>query len=166
MCRSLRWLAGATFGNWPAQPYHFVFFEHWQTDVIGHRGDLAAAIANFQRFDGFLAGLLAAADLNETLIIVSSDHGNVEDCSHGKHTENPVLTLLLGAQRQQAATHLRDLTDFAPLISLRFSPIINKSKYGLPTARTALDREHAVSLPHLPLPSPSHDFLIRLLLTL
>lgn len=99
-----------------AQPYHFLFFEHWQTDVLGHSRNLAAAVENFQRVDGFLAGLLAAADLNETLIIVSSDHGNVEDCSHGKHTENPVLTLLLGAQRHQAATHLRNLTDFAPLI--------------------------------------------------
>lgn len=99
-----------------AQPYHFIFFEHWQTDVLGHSGDLAAAIANFQQFDSFLAGLMAAADLSETLIIVSSDHGNVEDCSHGKHTENPVLTLLLGAHRQQAATHLHALTDFVPLI--------------------------------------------------
>jgi len=99
-----------------AQPYHFVFFEHWQTDVLGHGANLDAAIKNFQRFDGFLAGLLAAADLNETLIIVSSDHGNVEDCSHGKHTENAVPTLLFGAQRQPAAAHLNALTDFAALI--------------------------------------------------
>lgn len=99
-----------------AQPYHFVFFEHWQTDVLGHGADLDAAIKNFQRFDGFLAGLLIAADLSQTLIIVSSDHGNVEDCSHGKHTKNPVLTLLLGAGRQQAAAHLHDLTDFFLLI--------------------------------------------------
>lgn len=99
-----------------AQPYHFVFFEHWQTDVLGHGGDLAAAIANFQQVDRFLTGLLAAANLAETLIIVSSDHGNVEDCSHGKHTENPVLTLLLGAHRHQAAVNLHSLTDFVPLI--------------------------------------------------
>jgi hypothetical protein len=69
-----------------AQPYDFVFYEHWYTDVLGHAGDLAAAVANFQRFDGFLAGLLVAADLEHTLIIIGSDHGNVEDCSHGKHT--------------------------------------------------------------------------------
>jgi len=99
-----------------AQPYHFLFFEHWQTDLLGHRSDLPAAIRNFQRFDSFLAGLLAAADLDQTLIIVSSDHGNVEDCSHGKHTENPVLTLLLGAERQNAAAGLHALTNFVPLI--------------------------------------------------
>lgn len=99
-----------------AQPYHFVFFEHWQTDLLGHGAELYAAVKNFQRFDGFLAGLLAAADLDQTLIIVSSDHGNVEDCSHGKHTENLVLTLVLGAARQAVAAQVHSLTDFAPLI--------------------------------------------------
>lgn len=99
-----------------AQPYHFVFFEHWQTDVLGHRADLAGAVANFQRFDGFLAGLLAAADLANTLIIIGSDHGNIEDCSHGKHTDNPALTLLLGAERTHYAGHIRALTDFAAVI--------------------------------------------------
>ncbi len=99
-----------------AHAYPFVFFEHWQTDVLGHGAELDAAIENFQRFDGFLAGLLAAADLDETLIMVSSDHGNVEDCSHGKHTENAVPTLLLGANRQHAAARIGAITDFAALI--------------------------------------------------
>ncbi|MCC6458512.1 MAG: hypothetical protein IT328_26425 [Caldilineaceae bacterium] len=99
-----------------AHPYDFLFFEHWYSDELGHRQDLAGAIANFTVFDGFLGGLLAAADLEETLIIVASDHGNVEDCSHGKHTENPALTLVLGAERHAAAARIRDLTDFAPVV--------------------------------------------------
>jgi 2,3-bisphosphoglycerate-independent phosphoglycerate mutase len=99
-----------------AQGYDFLFFEHWYTDVLGHAGDLAGAIANFQRFDRFLTGLLAAADLAETLIIVGSDHGNIEDCSHGKHTQNPALTLLIGAERRQLAGQIQQLTDFVPVI--------------------------------------------------
>lgn len=99
-----------------AQPYDFVFFEHWMTDVLGHNQDLAGAVADLQVFDGFLAGLLAAADLDNTLIVVTSDHGNVEDCSHGKHTENPALTLLLGAGRRAAAPRIAALTDFAPVV--------------------------------------------------
>ena len=50
----------------------------------------------------FLPACSAAADLEHTLIIVSSDHGNVEDCSHGKHTEKPSFTLLAGAERRRA----------------------------------------------------------------
>jgi 2,3-bisphosphoglycerate-independent phosphoglycerate mutase len=99
-----------------AQAYDFLFYEHWYTDVLGHAGNLAGAVANFQRFDRFLGGLLEVVDLERTLIIITSDHGNVEDCSHGKHTENPALTLLLGAQRKEFAGEIHGLTDFVPVI--------------------------------------------------
>lgn len=99
-----------------AQPHHFTFFEHWMTDLLGHRQQHAQAVSILQRFDGFLAGLLEVADLAQTLIIVSSDHGNVEDCSHGKHTENPALTLLLGAERQTYAGWVHGIDDFAAVI--------------------------------------------------
>jgi 2,3-bisphosphoglycerate-independent phosphoglycerate mutase len=99
-----------------AQPYDFVFFEHWQTDVFGHERALDEAIAMIQRFDGFLGGLIATADLEHTLIIVGSDHGNVEDCSHGKHTENAALTLVIGAQHRRYANSIASLTDFVPAI--------------------------------------------------
>ncbi len=99
-----------------AQPYRFVFFEHWLTDYLGHHRNHPAAVDNFEIFDGFLGGLLAAADLDQTLIIVSSDHGNVEDCTHRKHSENPALTLLIGAGRERVAGRVRRLDDFAPSI--------------------------------------------------
>ena len=99
-----------------AQPYDFLFFEHWYSDELGHHQDMAGAIANFTVFDGFLRGLLDAADLDHTMIIVASDHGNVEDCSHSKHTENPALTLILGDERQKAAARIGALYDFAPVI--------------------------------------------------
>ncbi|HAJ36580.1 MAG TPA: peptidase [Chloroflexi bacterium] len=100
-----------------SQPHDFVFFEVWMTDVLGHARNRDGAVAFLARFDGFLAGLLAVADLTQTLIIVASDHGNVEDCRHGKHTTNPALTLLLGADRQRYAAQIVDLTSFAPVIT-------------------------------------------------
>jgi phosphopentomutase len=106
-------------GEWiahHARQHHLLFFEHWLTDVIGHNSDLEAAVANFQVIDGVLAGLFEAVDWRNTLLIVTSDHGNVEDCSHGKHTENPVLTLLAGVQRQQAAERIHSLADFVPVV--------------------------------------------------
>ncbi len=87
------------------------------TDVLGHARNRDEAVRFLTRFDGFLAGLLAVADLTQTLIIVTSDHGNVEDCRHGKHTTNQVLTLLLGADRQHYAAQVTDLTDFVPVIN-------------------------------------------------
>lgn len=99
-----------------AQPYDFVFFEHWLTDVLGHEGALAAATTNLRRFDSFLGGLVAAADMENTLIIVAGDHGNVEDCRHGKHTTNPALALLIGSAREQYAKEIHALTDFVGVV--------------------------------------------------
>jgi hypothetical protein len=100
-----------------AEDAHFSFFEHWLTDVLGHERALNRAVENFVLFDQVLAGLLEVADMKDTLVIITSDHGNVEDCSHSRHTANPALTLLIGAGRQEFASSLRDLTGFAPAIS-------------------------------------------------
>ncbi len=100
-----------------SQPHDFIFFEVWMTDVLGHARKRDEAVRFLARFDGFLAGLLAAADLTQTLIIVASDHGNVEDCRHSKHTTNPALTLLLGADRRRHAAQIANLTDFFPVIT-------------------------------------------------
>lgn len=99
-----------------AQDHDFVFFEHWMTDLLGHRRKFKQAVETFRVFDDFLEGLLDAADLDETMIIVGSDHGNVEDCSHGKHTLNPVLTLVLGAGRREYSQEIHSLTDYATVI--------------------------------------------------
>lgn len=107
--------AGAKIGE-IAQAYDLLFFEHWMTDVIGHDQNMAAAVDNLRTFDGVLAGLLDAVDLEQTLIIVAADHGNFEDLSHGKHTTNPALGLFIGAHHQEIASAIESLTDYAPAI--------------------------------------------------
>lgn len=99
-----------------AQPHHFTFFEHWYTDLLGHRGRLREAVEMLAIFDEFVGGLIAVADLRNTLIMISSDHGNVEDCSHRKHTQNPVPTLLIGDQCHQYAERVQGINDFVPII--------------------------------------------------
>ena len=99
-----------------AQPYRFVFFEHWLTDMLGHSRDLTGAVKNFHRVDRFVAGLLPAANWEKTLLIISSDHGNIEDCGVRTHTENPALTLLYGAQSSRFAQRIHGLDDFADVI--------------------------------------------------
>jgi len=99
-----------------AQGYDLLFFEHWMTDFIGHSQEMEDAVSNLRTFDGVLAGLHAAANLNETLILVISDHGNIEDLSHGKHTLNPALGLVLGDSHRTIAASISSLVDIAPAI--------------------------------------------------
>lgn len=99
-----------------ARTSSLVFFEHWITDIHGHKRMFREAVSNFARIDRFLAGLTATIDLDRTLVIVGSDHGNVEDCSHGRHTGNPALGLMWGAGFRLASRRINALGDFRSVI--------------------------------------------------
>ncbi len=99
-----------------AKRYDFAFFDHWLTDYVGHRGSMSEAVSLLQRLDEMLAGMLEVWDLAEELILIASDHGNLEDLEHRNHTTNPVPTLIIGAQHRAFADGLSDLTHLAPRV--------------------------------------------------
>jgi 2,3-bisphosphoglycerate-independent phosphoglycerate mutase len=99
-----------------ARTHAFSFFEYWLSDHVGHRGTLAEARQMLEGLDAMLGGLLEAWDDQAGLIVITSDHGNVEDLSHRHHTLNQVPTLVIGAARAALAPGLSDLTHFAPAI--------------------------------------------------
>ncbi|MFO7538891.1 MAG: hypothetical protein R6X32_12670 [Chloroflexota bacterium] len=99
-----------------AQVYHFSFFEHWPSDRAGHRGSLAAAVAHLEQIDTALGGLLDAWDDDRGLLIITSDHGNIEEKDHRQHTLNPVPTILVGRNHATLARQVHDLTDIAKVV--------------------------------------------------
>lgn len=94
----------------------FTFFEHWLTDYVGHRGTMAEGVRVMERLDAVLGGLLANWDEGEGLIVITSDHGNLEDLSHNHHTLNCVPAIIIGRRRAEFADGLTDLTSFTPAI--------------------------------------------------
>jgi hypothetical protein len=96
-----------------ARGHTFTLFEFFQTDLAGHRR-IDGAVDIIERLDRFLGGVLAHIDLGETLVILTSDHGNVEDGRTRAHTLNPVPALLVGAGRDAVSERLRAITDVAP----------------------------------------------------
>jgi hypothetical protein len=101
-----------------AQQYDLAWFDYWVSDLVGHRGELADAVALLENLDGVIGGLARAWGDRGDLIVISSDHGNLEDLSRRGHTRNPVPALLIGRQEERLAfaAHLQDLTSFAPAI--------------------------------------------------
>lgn len=101
-----------------AMAHDFALFEFWFTDVVGHRQDHQAAIELLETFDQVLGGLLDAWDDDQGMILLTSDHGNLEDLSTRRHTNNPVPCLLVGSKllRQAFLHDLHDLTGIAPAI--------------------------------------------------
>ncbi len=97
-----------------SRQYDFAFFSHWLTDLIGHRGPVEEGVKVLELFDSVMAGALEAWDDSEGLMIVTSDHGNLENISIRNHTENDVPTLIIGKEKTAFAEGLNDLTDFVP----------------------------------------------------
>jgi hypothetical protein len=99
-----------------ARTYAFSFFEHWPSDRLGHRGTLAEAVAHLEMVDQVIGGLLAAWDDPAGLLIITSDHGNIEEKNPRQHTRNPVPTILVGAGHDIYARWIDDLTDIAQVV--------------------------------------------------
>ena len=89
-------------------------FAHYDTDHVGHRGDLAAAVGVLETVDAFLGGVTDTLDAG-TLLVIASDHGNVEDATAG-HTRNPTPVIALGPGSRRLTDRVRALTDVAPAI--------------------------------------------------
>jgi len=99
-----------------AQGHDLAFFDNWAPDVAGHGGEMAESRRVLEEIDLFLGGLLAAVDLSETLVVIISDHGNIEDIRARGHTENLVPTVLIGADHRRAASGIGALTDIMPVL--------------------------------------------------
>ncbi|MEY2819594.1 MAG: hypothetical protein RL275_3057 [Chloroflexota bacterium] len=101
-----------------ANDYDFSFFEYWASDYAGHKQDMPWAVKQLEVFDGVLKGLLANWDLAKDLILLTSDHGNMEDLGTRKHTATHVPLLLFGGKtKRDAFADVSDLTGIAPAIS-------------------------------------------------
>ncbi|MGB7068546.1 MAG: hypothetical protein WBD22_03570 [Pyrinomonadaceae bacterium] len=97
-------------------PYRFILYEHFMTDKIGHDRDVEAARRHLPLLAEFVRALLEFVDLESTTVILTSDHGNIEDLSVRNHTLNDVPTILWGRNADSVAPDIRDLTDITPAI--------------------------------------------------
>jgi len=101
-----------------ASRFEFSFFEYWASDYAGHKQVMRQAVELMRIFDEVIGGLLNAWDDSQGLILITSDHGNIEDLSTRRHTDNPVPALVIGEEnaRQSFLEEMEDLCDVAPAI--------------------------------------------------
>ena len=107
-----------------SQAYALSWFDYWLTDYAGHRSSFKEAVDLLETFDSVLGGLVSTWEKRTDLVVLTSDHGNLEDLSVRGHTRNPVPALLIGPAdlRSQFSANLRDLTDFASAIMSTILP--------------------------------------------
>ena len=105
-----------------AARYDLIVVNYANPDMVGHTGDLAAAMAACEAVDAGLGRALDALEKVGGAMIVTADHGNCEMMidpetggAHTAHTLNPVPVVVVGAP---AGTVLRSgrLADLAPTV--------------------------------------------------
>jgi hypothetical protein len=99
-----------------AAEHHFTLYEYFITDKAGHDQDFEKA----QKILPDLAALVRSAvenvDLKTTTVMITSDHGNIEDLSKRNHTLNEVPTVLWGRKAAETAARIKSLADITPAI--------------------------------------------------
>ncbi|UXX82639.1 2,3-bisphosphoglycerate-independent phosphoglycerate mutase [Roseovarius pelagicus] len=102
--------------------YDLIVVNYANPDMVGHTGDLTAAIAACEAVDSGLGRALTALKASGGAMIVTADHGNCEmmiDPVSGKphtaHTTNPVPVILVGGPEGTGLQKGR-LADLAPTL--------------------------------------------------
>jgi len=96
--------------------HRFTLYEYFITDKIGHAQSYEKAEIYLPPLAAFVRETLRKIDLETTTVILTSDHGNIEDLSIRTHTLNDVPTVVWGRRRNEIARKIKDLSDITPTI--------------------------------------------------
>jgi 2,3-bisphosphoglycerate-independent phosphoglycerate mutase len=109
-----------------SRDYDFLLFEYFQTDRAGHAQDPVWARRELEKLDAFLASVLWTLErerlLSETLLLLTSDHGNLEDITIKQHTCHPVPLMAWGAGAGSIVEQVGDIAQVAAAVAGRLAP--------------------------------------------
>ncbi len=127
--------------------FDLIVVNYANPDMVGHTGDLNAAIAAVETIDSCLGRLSGAIETAGGTMLVTADHGNVEMMqdpstgqAHTAHTTNIVPALLINAQ---TSISLKDgrLADVAPTLL----DLLQLPQPAEMTGHSLIDRQAAVA---------------------
>ncbi|HWF94436.1 MAG TPA: 2,3-bisphosphoglycerate-independent phosphoglycerate mutase [Xanthobacteraceae bacterium] len=102
--------------------YDLIVLNYANPDMVGHTGNLKAAIEAVETVDTGLGRIVDAIQKAEGALLVTADHGNCEMMRdpetggpHTAHTTNPVPLILFGARNRTLVAEGR-LADLAPTL--------------------------------------------------
>ena len=110
-----------------ARSYDFTLFEFFQTDLAGHSRDYEHACNVLRMLDEFLDTVYELCRTTNMLLILTSDHGNIEAIGVRGHTRNPVPFVACGPGAEALQTHMTSLVDITPGITRTMVPGYTRS---------------------------------------
>ena len=111
-----------------SRKYDLTLFEHFVTDIAGHKAEMQEAVKIIETLDSFLETLINKMNFEEDVLILTSDHGNIEDLSVNTHSMNKVPVIILGKKANTIDMRINSLTDVMPYVLKLFE--VNASTNG------------------------------------
>lgn len=99
-----------------AREYDFTLFEYFQTDRAGHKGTWAEVLRVLGALDEFLGEVILFAREENALLVLTSDHGNIEQFGSHAHSRNPVPFVAVGQGSERLKKSVRSVTEVTPAL--------------------------------------------------
>ena len=102
-----------------SKKYDCIILNYANPDMVGHTGNLEAAIKAIETIDECVERVVEAVETQDGVLLITADHGNAEQMidyktgePHTAHTTNPVPLILVGMDN--AKLKQGRLADLAP----------------------------------------------------
>lgn len=99
-----------------SRQYDMILFEYFQTDLYGHGFEMSECVSLISHLDRLFKQLFSMLDKEQDTVLITSDHGNIEDCSTQLHTMNPVVLITWGNGSGMLRERIQSLTDVVPAV--------------------------------------------------
>ncbi len=96
--------------------YDLILYEFFQSDIYGHRNSFNEQVELISDLDSLLNTLISLLNNEEDTLLITSDHGNLEDGTRKSHTLNPVPLILWGRGNKILSENIDNLSDITPEI--------------------------------------------------
>jgi len=96
--------------------YDFLLYEFFQTDMYGHGYTFTECVDLIRELNRLVRHLVGLLDSQRDTLLITSDHGNIEDGSQQLHTQNPVPLLVWGAGSEKLRQQINSLVDVTPVV--------------------------------------------------
>ena len=86
-------------------------FEYFQTDFYGHGFDMDDCIDLVRQLNRLVKYLVSLLDKEKDTLLITSDHGNLEDSTTQMHTNNLVPLMTWGYKSDELRARIENLAD-------------------------------------------------------
>ncbi len=111
--------------------YDFLLYEYFQTDLYGHRKSIDDCNKLVFDLNRLVKKLISLLDNKQDTLIITSDHGNIENPASKTHTLNPVPLITWGHKSELLRNKINNLADITPAIYDYFISDIQKIKKSM-----------------------------------